>query len=81
MWVPVSVTYVVPVSVTYVGACFSDMWVPVSVTKLTVSAGESKVLQLPEKSVTLSAFVLPKAEDGKASSQCLCLWYPRQRMF
>ena len=57
------------------------MWVPVSVTKLTVSAGESKVLQLPEKSVTLSAFVLPKAEDGKAPSQCLCLWCPRQRMF
>ena len=39
--------------------------VSVSVTKLTVSAGESKVLQLPEKSVTLSAFVLPKAEEGR----------------
>ncbi|XP_025091552.1 dyslexia-associated protein KIAA0319-like protein [Pomacea canaliculata] len=36
-----------------------------AVTKLTVSAGENKVLQLPENSLTLSAFVLPKAQTGE----------------
>ena len=38
-------------------------------TKLTVSAGESKVLQLPENSVTLSAFVLPVAAEGKTERE------------
>ncbi|KAL8578420.1 hypothetical protein ACOMHN_014919 [Nucella lapillus] len=34
-------------------------------TKLTVSAGENKVLQLPDNSITLSAFVLPKAKQDE----------------
>ncbi|KAL5013233.1 hypothetical protein ScPMuIL_007503 [Solemya velum] len=33
--------------------------------KLEVSVGDAKVIQLPENSVTLSAFVLPKAEEGQ----------------
>nr|KAG5701483.1 hypothetical protein BaRGS_000879 [Batillaria attramentaria] len=34
-----------------------------------VSAGENKVLQLPENSITLSAFVMPKAEGAKRQNQ------------
>ncbi|XP_076437879.1 dyslexia-associated protein KIAA0319-like protein [Babylonia areolata] len=35
------------------------------VTKLTVSAGENKVLQLPENSITLSAYVFPNAKEDE----------------
>ncbi|KAK7091316.1 hypothetical protein V1264_009012 [Littorina saxatilis] len=34
-----------------------------TVTKLVVSAGETRVLQLPENSITLSAYVVPPAKD------------------
>ena len=37
-----------------------------SVTKLTVSAGKSKEIQLPNNTVTLSAFVVPEQVEGKA---------------
>ena len=35
-----------------------------AVIKLTVSAGESKLLQLPKDSITLSAFAIPNAGQG-----------------
>ncbi|GFO01867.1 dyslexia-associated protein kiaa0319-like protein, partial [Plakobranchus ocellatus] len=34
-------------------------------TKLTVSAGEQKTIQLPTNSITLTAFVLPEPDEGE----------------
>lgn len=36
-----------------------------TVTKLTVSAGDQKTIQLPTNSITLTAFVFPKPDEGE----------------
>ena len=33
--------------------------------KLVVSAGENKIIQLPENSVTIEAYTIPREQEGK----------------
>ncbi|KAK6959714.1 dyslexia-associated protein kiaa0319-like protein [Biomphalaria glabrata] len=61
-WLPEVCILLVCAYFSLLAHCFENV---ADVTKLTVSAGTNKTLQLPENSVSLTAYVIPAPETGE----------------